>query len=259
MSNFKIIFLLIAALWSSNLLSQEPVDSIKRQEIVDSITLNIGDWEKVSLSGRLKMDGLPLSPSVKIFMEKDSSIMISLRAPFMGEVGRAEFSGDSILVVNKMKKTYVKESLSSLLSGYPLTIGDVQNIILGNVVIAGAGMLSPETAGCVDLFETGEGTTTILPVPNMEMEQFRYGYLLDNLYRTATLIIIPLTKEETMVTLNYSYTGKGYDLAVIYESPRISKTGILQLENPEWGGNAMDPIKLNRYTRMYFTEFLKSF
>lgn len=257
MSNFKIILLLIAVLWSAKLSAQVPVD--RKQEIVDSIALHTGDWEKVTLSGKLKMDGLPLSPSMKIFMEKDSSIMISLRAPFMGEVGRAEFSGDSLLVVNKMKKTYVKESLSSLLSGYPLTIGDVQNIILGNIVIAGAGTLSQDNMGCVDLFEAGEGTTLVIPVVDMEIEQFKYGYVIDDFYRISALRVIPLSKEETTVSLDYSYMNKGYDLTVIYESPRISKMGTLQLDNPEWGGNAMDPVNLSRYKRMYFTEFLKSF
>lgn len=111
--------LILLAAMPRNASSQNIVDADERLLAVDSITASWEAWTSVGISGKFRMAGLPLSPSVKIYMVRDSSIFISLRAPLVGEVGRAEIADSTLLVVNKMNKTYVEEPIARALAYYP--------------------------------------------------------------------------------------------------------------------------------------------
>lgn len=240
--------------------AHEAVGATIRHEVVDSIASRYDDWHTASISGKLKMEGLPVSPSVKIFMERDSSLIISLRAPFMGEVGRAEIYADTLLVVNKMKKAFVKEPLSQALAYYPGTLSDVQNILLCRPVIAGLGVLTPEIADAVDLYPEADGQFSLIPVEECALDGFNYGYLIGLLYRPAALLVLPMSKESTVVSVAYDYREKGYDINVAYESPETNKGATLELDFPVWDGSAIQPIKINdKYTQLNFSDFMKSF
>ena len=240
--------------------AQEAVGETVRHEAVDSIASRYVDWQTATISGKLKMEGLPVSPSVKIFMERDSSMIISLRAPFMGEVGRAEIYADTLLVVNKMKKTFVREPLSQALASYPGTLADVQNILLCRPVIAGQGLLTPEIADAVDIYPGADGQFSLIPVEECALDGFNYGYLIDLLYRPAALLVLPMSKESTVVSVSYDYGDKGCDINVAYESPETNKGATLELDSPVWGGSAIQPLKINdKYTQLNFSDFMKSF
>lgn len=240
--------------------AQEPLSKKERKEVVEAITEPWNDWQTLTISGKLKMAGLPLSPSMKIYMEKDSVVRISLRAPLMGEVGRAEIDGDTLLVVNKMKKTYVKEPLDSVMSRYPVALSDVQSLLLGRVVIPGGGTLTEEAAEMVELFPEADGEYSLLPSEEMELEDFSYGYLIDAEMQPAALIVMPAANPEVNVNVTYDYEANGYDIFVSYQSPKKIYSGTLQLDYPSEGGSPIEPIKLNnKYTQLDFEKFLKSF
>lgn len=61
-------------------------------------------WQSVELNGKLQMERLPLTPSVRIYMEYKQKIFISVRAPFVGEVGRVEIDSTQVVAVNRLKK-----------------------------------------------------------------------------------------------------------------------------------------------------------
>lgn len=240
--------------------AQEPLSKKDRKSVVESITAPWNDWQTLTISGKLKMAGLPLSPSVKIYMEKDSTVRISLRAPLMGEVGRAEIDGDTLLVVNKMKNTYVKEPLDSVMSRYPVTLGDVQSLLVGRVVIPGGGILTKESAEMVELFPEEGGEYSLIPSEEMELEDFNYGYLIDSDMLPTVLMVIPVEKPEVSVNVTYDYDPNGYEIFVSYQSPEKIYSGTLQLDYPLEGGSPIEPIKLNnKYIQLDFGKFMKSF
>ncbi len=240
--------------------AQDPLSRKERNKVVEAIVEPWDEWETMTISGKLKMAGLPLSPSVKIYMEKDSLLRISLRAPLMGEVGRAEIDSDSILVVNKMKKTYVKESLADAMSRYPLTLGDVQSVLLGRVALPGAGELTNDIREMVELFPEEGRQYSLVPAEAIELEEFNYGYLIDDSMRAAVLLVMPTQHPDTNVSVTYEYFDKGYDINVSYQSPTKIYGGSLQLDYPTEGGTEIDPIKINsKYTKLSFEQFVKSF
>lgn len=240
--------------------AQEPLSQNERKTVVEAITEPWSDWQTLSISGKLKMAGLPLSPSVKIYMEKDSSVRISLRAPLMGEVGRAEINGDTLLIVNKMKKTFVKEPLDSVMSHYPIGLGDVQSLLLGRVVIAGGGTLTADRAEMVEMFAEADGEYSLIPGEMMELEEFNYGYLIDAEMQPTALLVIPAEKPEINVNVTYDYSPNGYDIFVSYQSPEKIYSGTLLLDYPTEGGSPIEPIRINnKFTQLDFGQFVKSF
>ena len=238
----------------------EPVGKKERKKVVENIVEQYADWTTVSISGKLRMDMLPLSPSVKIFMERDTLIRISLRAPLVGEVGRAEIDRDSILVVNKMKKTYVKESISQFLSFYPGTLSDIQDIILGWIVVPSCGILSKDIWKNVEIYPEDNGGYSLFPNEKYAFEEFDYGYLVDPELRTNALAVMPKTQAGIVVGVRYEYKNKGYSLNVSYQSEKKTIAGTLDLDDPDWDAKGFDAIKINsNYRRMDFKQFMKSF
>lgn len=231
-----------------------------RRALADSIAARATDWETVNISGKLKMKGLPVTPGVRIFMKRDSVVLISLRAPLLGEVGRAEIADSTILMVNKMNKTYVEEPLSKALDYYPGGISDVQDLILGNMVIPGFGNLSPDTEEMVEIYHEDDDTFTVVASEEAALPGFNYGYVLDSALNTGALMVLPLSRPDVSVTLTYEYFENGYDLAFYYQSEKRNHTATLELDLPEWGGSGFDRIRLNsKFTRLTFDKFMKSF
>ncbi len=240
--------------------AQIPVAPDTRQAMVDSIISPWQPWTKVAVNGKLKMAGLPLSPNVKIFMECDSSILISLRAPFVGEVGRAEITDSTLLVVNKMKKIYVEEPIREALSAYPGGLSDIQNIILGRISLPGLGLLSHEVEEEVELYQALDGSMSLVVEEAAAIPGFNYGYVIDNEFSPVTLLVLPERNPDVVVRLDYEYFDKGYDLSLSYKSDTKNFQATLQLDNPVWDGNPFDRIKLNsKYRKVDLKDFMKSF
>lgn len=258
----RIVLILCALLATVGAMAQdvEPIGKKERKKVVENIVEQYSDWTTVSISGKLHMDMLPLSPSVKIFMERDSLIRISLRAPLVGEVGRAEIDSDSILVVNKMKKTYVKESISKFLSFYPGTLSDIQDLLLGRIVLPTCGLLNKDHWKNVEIYPEDNGGYSLFPNEKYAFEEFDYGYLIDSELRTGALAVMPKPQSGIIVGVRYEYKNKGYSLNVSYQSEKRTIAGTLDLDNPDWNAKGFDAIKINsNYRRMDFNQFMKSF
>lgn len=236
------------------------LDRDASREAVDSISQQWGEWEKLSISGKLRMSGLPVTPSIKIYMEKDSLILISLRAPFVGEVGRLEIADSCILVVNKMNGTYMQESLEKALTFYPGGVRDVQELLLGHIVIPGCGLLRAECLDMVQLYAPADSTIQIVASEKGQIPGFSYGYSYDTGDRTMALIVLSQDKPDVEVTLLKTLTEKGYNLDMNYLSPERGYNALIELNEPDIDAKGFDRITLGRkYKQVSPQQFLKSF
>lgn len=252
--------LILLAAMPRNASSQNIVDADERLLAVDSITASWEAWTSVGISGKFRMAGLPLSPSVKIYMVRDSSIFISLRAPLVGEVGRAEIADSTLLVVNKINKTYVEEPIARALAYYPGGVSDLQDLILGRVVIPGFGLLSRELADKVEIYAEADGSSTLVATKESAIPGFNYGYMISPRWLTGALMVLPVDKPDVSVVLSYEYFEKGYDLDFVYQSDKRNYTARLELGRPEYDAKGFDRIKLNSgFTKLPFDKFIKSF
>lgn len=216
-------------------------------------------WEKVSLQGKLKMQGLPLSPSVKIFMEKDSLIDLSLRAPFVGEAGRMIVTPDSVTVVNKMNKTYVKEGIAEFLQYYPGGLGDLQNLFLARFFLPGFDVNTAELDELIDIYYE-DNQFNVVPKGAAEIEGVKYGFVVDESFRPLMLVVLPETRGDIEIDAFYKYKLQGYDMQIVYQEGEQSRDLVLELKEPEWGGEAPKGIDTGKkYRKLGFGEFLRAF
>lgn len=178
----------------------------------------------------------------------------------MGEVGRLEVYPEYFVAVNKMKKTYVEEPFERLEEFYPGNLGDLQNIFLGYVVLPGFGVLDSEEFELIDIYPDSEGQYSLIPIGIAELSQASYGYLLNNDLSTAALLIIPVINPTINVMFAFNYYSKGYDITLDYVEGERGLSASLELDLPKWGGDAIEPIKLNKkYTQLSLDQFMKAF
>jgi len=246
--------------WIAPAVSQTLVREPEKLAFVDSVTASWTPWETLSVSGKFKMAGLPVSPGVKIYMQRDSLILISLRAPFVGEVGRAEIADSMVLVVNKMNRTYVEEPIAKAFAYYPGGISDIQDLLLGRAVIPGFGLLSPDIAESVEIYSEEDGSSTLIASEEARLEGFNYGYSFTPEYFLGALMVLPVNRPDVAATLTYQYYTKGYDIEFVYQSEKRNYRALLELDTPDPESSGFSRIKLgHKFTRLSFDEFLKSF
>lgn len=273
---YKIFFLLFS-LSILNVQAQDSidlnpiVDSIYETEIIetvpenddeDSISVNLPEnypWESVKIDGKLKMQGLPLSPSLKIFMIKDSLIDISIRAPFVGEAGRILVTTDSVTAVNKMNKTYVNEGISDAFRFYPGGLSDIQDLLLARFFLPGFELTEDNINNLVDIYFDNE-QFTVIPKGDAEIEGINYGYIVDGDFNPLALMILPESRPDVELDVQYEYNLQGYNIIISYLEGTKKREMTLELKNPEWTEDQSKTLEVNKkFRRLSFSEFISAF
>lgn len=227
--------------------------------VIEKIANGYPAWKNTDFSGKFHMDGLPLSPTVKIYMEHDSLIQISLRAPLVGEVGRLELSNDRLLCVNKMKKVYVDESPKGLFEMYPSAISDFQSILLARVVLLGQGELKAGMENVAEVIVSPDGGWVISEAGrNGAGTGLEYGWLVGVNGRTDAFVGSASNGKYGLDVL-YTYEDKGmqmdFNLLAGTSKPILFD---IDFNSVKWGGKPMPPIKCDNYRKVGFKEFMSA-
>lgn len=240
--------------------AQTPVAPGRKAEAAGLVAAHNTDWEHVTLSGKFRMAGLPVTPSLRIYMQRDSLVMLSLRAPLMGEVGRAEITDSTITVIDKMHRVYATDSLDRVLAHYPGGIADLQQLLLGRIVIPGQGTLDPEQTEAVEIYDGQEGNFTVVAAEGYEPEEYAWGYMVNADGNPNALMVLPLMKDDTAVVLQYEWPGEGCDMTLEWVTPDKSRRATLELNAPDWNGKPFDRLKLgDKYREVTFDQLVKAF
>lgn len=234
-------------------------DAATSARITANILSEYIDWETVELNGKLHMDGLPLSPSVRIYMERDRSVSISLRAPFVGEVGRLEANKDSVSVINKMNRTYSTYAVAD--SPVPVDVSTLQCLLLERINIPGSGQFDDETVALLDMYVTDNlQQMLLLPKHEVEIEGCSYGFVTDADGKLAAVIVTIDSAEDDSVTVEYTPKGDGTDIDILAAIGERIYRAQLELKAPKWNAEGFAPIVPGpKYRRLPFRDFLKAF
>lgn len=225
--------------------------------VIENIIRSYVPWTSAEFNGKLRCDKLPVSPTIKIYMVRDSLLQLSARAPLVGEVGRLTLTRDRLQVVNKLQRTYCSEPASQLFELYPNVLADLQSLLLARVVVLGQGELAGENSEAVEIEQDNGGGWMVIPVVSDQVIPFDYGYLVGSNSRTkAFLGTIP---KQGSVQIIYSYANKGMTMEVGVDA-KGKKTDLeLEFNSVRWGGSEMSPIKLDNYRLVGIKEFISSF
>ena len=201
------------------------------------------DWDVATIKGKLKMQGLPLSPSVKIFMLKDSLVDISLTAPFVGEAGRMVLTPDSVKVVNKMGKKYWISPTMGI--GGESLVRMAQDFLLRRFFVPGFNTQDFDINELVDVYYVDGDQYYVVPKEEAEIESVDYGYIVDRQFTPMMLVVLPEGREAEMDVF-YTSTLGGYDIRVMYKDGGKGAEATLELKNPEWKGTVPKPLEINK-------------
>lgn len=220
------------------------------------------NWEVATIEGKLKMRELPLSPNVKIFMQKDSLIHVSLRAPFVGEAGRLVMTKDTILVINQLNKTYLKEFVGNKGEGIGergIGIGDIQSLLLARFFVPGFDLESDGVEELIEIFEE-DNQINVIPTGDALIEGVKYGYVIDENFKPLFIVVLPQNKPDVEIDVAYKYNTKGYDITGTYLDGAKKMEMTLELKNPIWKGDLPKEIDLTKkYRKVDFAGFMRSF
>lgn len=234
--------------------AQTQLTGKEKKMVVDSLEQAVINWDAVGLSGKLRNDRLPVRPTLKIYMERGKELMVSLRAPFLGELGRVEITGDNVLIVNKHNKTYVKGSLSDIIKSYPGLLTDVQNFLLGQTVIFGYGLPSKKIQKDIDLITTEDGALLLRPMRQMAFAD--YGYVIGDDYLPALLLVDAGDGNSGEIAYSFGDSGK-YKMEILFQGGKKSFAADIEFDAPDFAPKKMERLKLDgKYQEVTVKEFL---
>ncbi|MDE6296401.1 MAG: DUF4292 domain-containing protein, partial [Muribaculaceae bacterium] len=239
---------------NDTVINSSPAALTSRSLVADALGLYT-DWTTAQVNGKIKMKSLPVNPSLRIYMKRGEEIVISASAILVGEVFRLELDRDSIFVVNKMKKVYCKESAEKLIDAYPTICEEIQSVLLGRVVVPGAGVLSEKNLDKVAVSIEKDMRKISPDMKDLPVGIF-INYLLGNDGRVVKAEVLSESKR-SVCDLGYDWDGDGgvdIDVNIYQKNNPISV--LISLDKPKWGATPMQPFKLGKgYQRVGIKEF----
>lgn len=235
-----------------------PAESFVKEALADSICARYYDWETVSMSGKLSSPMLPVSASVKIYMERDSLVVISISAILMGEVARIEIDNERMLAVNKMKNTYSIVAMSDLEQVCPGGLKVLQNMILGRISIIGSGTISAENSSEYDMYPMDEGEWLIWPTVNNDPNApYQYVYTVDTDTWLTDTFMVASESEGISADCTYQWNKKEVEIDLQLETGRGGIGATLKLNYPDSKTKVIEPIELSsKYREVSISKLL---
>lgn len=229
------------------------LDSIK-SDILSSYT----DWKSVELNGKLYMDALPVNPSVRIYMEKDSVMMISVRVPLKGEIGRIEIKGDELLGINRWNNVYCRETLSGLFGkSLPAKLSNLQDIFLARIFLLNEGSISRSNIDEM-VFETDSNDyCVVLPKEQPYPDIMQYGFITNNVGELSD-IYAATVGNAVSVLISYAYSKKNTEINFDVQTIKKSYALRFKFDEPKWEASAMQSAVITSKMRQVgIKEFLQ--
>lgn len=217
------------------------------------------DWNSAQVNGKIRMESLPVSPSVKIYMKRGKELIISASAILVGEVFRLELNEDSLFIVNKLKKVYCKESGEKLQTVYPTLCEELQSVFLGRMIVPGNGTLSASNIDRVAIDMEKDLRKVSPDLGEFPIDVNAY-YLLDNQGRIESLTVEGEAAQQIFF-LGYDWKGNGgVDLDAVVSRKKKSPFKVeIQLDAPKWEAAPLSPYKLGKgFKRVGLQDFFKS-
>ena len=153
---FSIIILTILSSCRSTKTSSEsgqydPTEASSLNDRFTDLTSQYDDWKDATLSMKVSLiSPKSITVSGKAYMTRDKSLSLSLR--FLGmEVIAVYITNDSVFAIDRMNKRYIAESIEQLAKICPITVNDIQDLLLGQAFLIEKGTMTKSMAKQVKL------------------------------------------------------------------------------------------------------------
>ena len=233
----SLIFLALAAIpakaQQDSVPSPMPLPFEEAQALVDSLTADYYPWSSISMSGKLSSPMLPVTASVRLYMERDSLVVISISAPLVGEAARIEIDNQQALIVNKLKGKYTTLETAQILSMVPGGLETLQDLLLGRVAIIGSGELSADNAWLVSIYDAAPDLWMLLPLQDIESAPFVYFYTLSKQPLAAKRFAVLSQNDAGKVNLFYTRGNRDLTIDLDASLGKTPLSATLKLNDPD--------------------------
>ncbi|MBD5300320.1 MAG: DUF4292 domain-containing protein [Bacteroides sp.] len=240
----------------------DPGAALTKSELTDlfnALEGSYGSWETVKMPVTLNLNS-PKSVSIggTLTMERERSVNISFR--FFGmEVASLMVTQDSVFATYKLDRIYFAESIRDLMGGFPATVGNLQDLLLGRPFVLGES--APSLSRCR---LSGNGTTWTI-TPDFAPMGMGYDFTVDTPTGNVELLTVNLPSRNPIIA-DYS------DFALSSTGPMAGSTSIstrtsaarfegeivLNPKKAEWDkGSAKSWSVPKGYTRVRADEIIK--
>ncbi len=214
-SHLIFIAILLAAVASGCRSSREAMRVESSSELPEGASLrkhyerlvkSYGEWTDVSVPVSMAISSPQnVSVSGRVIMVRGKLIDISMRM-FGFEVGRIYITPDSMFMKVKPGKTYMAEPYSIVSSHVPLSIENVQDMLIGRMFMLGDDKPGGAGYGSFDIEASGGEAREWLAIPKTQPSKAHYGFAVgyDDIVRT---LMIAVTGSDVMCTVKYDDCG----------------------------------------------------
>ncbi len=254
----------------ANVQAQTLLNNKERKQRIEKITSDYKDWTSATWQGKLKSDMLPLTVTMKVFLEKDKNILLSFRA-FIGEVLRIEIDKERVLVVNKFKKRYWEGDIKTINLLMPSIYESIQSMLIGRGFIIGEGELSVKNAAKAEVYDLNEDYVLVAPLLPEKFENYTYGFALNNQGKLNNVVMSYSKVQENpdncdlvnvsnimelLADITYTDNGKA-SADVNFTLQGVNLKGTIEADPIEWDVKGFSRIEIgNNYRRCSFKECL---
>lgn len=221
-----------------------PLEGSAKTALIDSITAGYTEWDTVSMSGKLSSPMLPVTATVKVYMEREQLTIISVAAPFVGEAMRIEIDNDRILAVNKMKNTYATMESALVESLCPGGLTALQNMFLGRVNILGRGQLTPRLADAVDIYSAENNAWVLLPEQDYATAPYVYLYTVSKVTLLLNKFMVLTEGHKSDVQCFYTWTPADMSIRMMTILDDEVLEATLKLNNPDSAPKKMERFEV---------------
>ncbi len=193
--------------------------SMSLDERFDSLAAGYSVWEdlvvpvKVELSGAIKY-----TLSGRASMRRGESILLSFRMLGL-EVANLYLTQDSLFFSEKMHKYLFADSLESFVGPTPLSISDIQDLLLGRPFLAGQGTMTQEMRPGVSL----EGDSALWSItPKESPSDFAYSFSIPAQSDGVSALQVRAAGEETLEC--------SYGESPLTESGRVAESATIPFD-----------------------------
>lgn len=221
------------------------------------------DWHDVSMPVKLSLQQ-PSSMSVsgRARIIRGQSISLSLR--FLGlEVAQLYVDRDSIHASYRLKKIYLSESLSEIKNDFPLSLENIQDLLMGQAFLLGDSRLSLDDINHLS-FENTESGWNIIPDNTPRNINYGFHFSADNHLSRC----VAFTSDESVLAIaEYSdplpspagLLASVADISVAKGSRKVQASISWNLGSAEWNTNFSNKWNTPKgYSRIRLSQLLKA-
>lgn len=231
---------------------------------LDSATSHYDDWHDVVMPIDLSLhQPKALSVSGRATMVKEESIYISIRV-FGFEAANLYLTPDSIYASYKLNKIYIAENTKQLLADYPITIGNIQDLLLGRAFMLGNGTLSANMKKKLTL---SSKTDSWVVTPEQNLKNVIYSFIFDLNSNALAMTKVDIEGKKPVeckymnppVNTVAGYVSKGINISTILKDNPIDAEILWNLNSAKWNSGATAKWKTPKgYKRLSVSDLLKA-